>query len=81
MIYDYLRGAAEPKLDETTGRVVPQTQSSAVLAFLLLAGWIVAIGLILTAVIWVISGAYSQAAIPAGIGAVMIVVLRRLSRL
>lgn len=81
MIYDYLRGVAEPKLDETTGRAVPKTQSSAVAAFLLLAGWIVALGLVLTAVIWMISGAFAQAAIPAGIGVAMIAVLVRLSRL
>ncbi|MBI4897380.1 MAG: hypothetical protein HY827_03325 [Actinobacteria bacterium] len=77
IFYEIFRGAAARHVSEPTQRLVPKTPQQAVASFLLLAGWICAAGLVLSGLVWLVSGAGAVSALPVIGGAVLMFVLAR----
>lgn len=78
--FSYLMGRAGGALGEDAERVMPATAGASLKAAALLAGWLLAIGLVLTAAVWVISGAILWASAPLAAGAALGFALVRTGR-
>lgn len=76
VIYDMIMGSALERSGESAKRALPPTPGDAVIALGRLIGWLVAAGLVLTGLMWLISGAGFTAAIPISIGVVLVTALR-----
>lgn len=77
IFYDIFKGAATERAGEPARRLVPSTPIAAVASFLLLAGWICSAGLVLSGLIWLVSGAGAVSALPVAGGAVLMFLLAR----
>lgn len=77
LIYDLVTRSAADRVGESGERMLPPSQRDAVFAFLLLAGWLLAAGLLLSGIVWLVSGAGATAAIPLAIGLALTFALAR----
>lgn len=75
VIYDLIMGSVSERAGDSAKRALPPTPGDAVVAFGRLIGWLAAAGLILTGLMWLISGASFAAAIPILIGVALVAVL------
>jgi hypothetical protein len=78
ILYDIFRGEAAKRAGEPAQRLVPSTPIAAIASFLLLAGWISAAGLVLSGLVWLVSGAGAVSALPVIGGAVLMYLLARI---
>lgn len=76
-ILAFLAGRAGRAFGHRAERVMPATVGASLAAAVLLAGWLVAIGLLLAAAVWAIGGEIAWALLPMAAGAVLCVVLAR----
>lgn len=77
-LFTFLTGRAGSAFDGRAQRVLPVTVGSSLIAAALLAGWLVAIALLLTSTVWVIGGAITWALVPLAAGVALCVVLARI---
>ncbi len=77
-LFDIFRGEAAKRAGDPARRLVPSTPIAAVASFLLLAGWISAAGLVLSGLVWLISGAGAVSALPVFGGVVLMFLLARI---
>lgn len=80
VFFSYLTGRAGSALGDDAKRVMPVTAGASLKTAALLAGWLLATGLVLTAAVWAISGEFLWTLTPLAAGVALGFVLARTGR-
>lgn len=83
LIYEHLTRLFEERLGRPVAKVIPATVGDAVKAFALLTGWLIAVGLVLTGLVWLASGAIAWSmllALGLALAYVLVLIGRRAQR-
>lgn len=80
LIFEHFRRLAGARPGRSAERLIPVTEGDAIKALAVLAGWLAAAGLVLTGLVWLVSGAFAWAALPIALGVALGYSLARAAR-
>ena len=80
LIYEHLTRRFEERLGRPVAKVIPATVGDAVKALALLTGWLIAVGLVLTGLVWLASGAIAWSMLLLTLGLALAYVLVLIGR-
>lgn len=80
LIYEHLTRLFGERLGRPVAKAIPATVGDAVRALVLLTGWLTAAGLVLTGLVWLVSGAIAWSMLPLALGLALAYVLASIGR-